>query len=466
MKMTEGIKQWIRRTLTAPGEELGRAARMVQFQIQLWRQCARRLRANNAMAMSSALSFRTIFALVPVLVLMLTILNSIGALTEGKQSLRDLLEASGLGQITISSGRDDATTQPATQPAETLSLADKIEEVVATVESKLTLGRIGPIGAVVLIWSAVTLLTTIERSLNRIFGAPRSRSLGRRLLLYWSAVTLGPLALTVTVYLFEKAEHAVADTPGIAWLLAAANWAAPSVVGIVLLAALYKLMPNMKVRYRAAVGGAIVVVPLWMLAKWGFALYVTDVVGAGSLYGAIGLLPLFLVWLNLSWLIFLFGAELAHTATNLRRLRWVEQAQHAVPNPWDTLAAAVAVAAPYVKGQGPAGAGELSERMNLPVEAVSRLLGGLCAGGIVCPVESTEGEAYIPARPPAAIAVADVLAISRPGSRRAGGDYDSDLTRAVEQVRSRTGAALEGLSLADIVGGRHQTREPATESPG
>jgi len=91
-------------------------------------------------------------------------------------------------------------------------------------------------------------------------------------------------------------------------------------MGILLLAALYKLIPNTRVQYRSAFGGALVAVPLWLLAEWGFRMYVGRVVGRGSFYGALGLLPLFLFWVNLSWLIFLFGAQLAHSAVNLSRI--------------------------------------------------------------------------------------------------------------------------------------------------
>lgn len=80
---------------------------------------------------------------------------------------------------------------------------------------------------------------------------------------------------------------------------------------------------------------------LWLVAKWGFAIYVTKLVGTGNLYGALGLLPLFLIWLNLSWLLFLFGAELANAAANLDTMNLEEQAGRTMLGPSDVLAAAV-----------------------------------------------------------------------------------------------------------------------------
>ena len=84
-----------------------------------------------------------------------------------------------------------------------------------------------------------TLLTTIERSLNRIFEARRSRSIGRRLLLYWSVVTLGPLLLAGAAYAGGQAAEAVKDVAVISLLLGAVGWAGPVLTGLVLLAALY-----------------------------------------------------------------------------------------------------------------------------------------------------------------------------------------------------------------------------------
>jgi len=81
----------------------------------------------------------------------------------------------------------------------------------------------------------------------------------------------------------------------------------------------YKFLPNTAVPYRTALVGAVAALPLWMVARWGFGLYIGHAAKA-NVYGALGLLPVFLFWMNLSWFIFLFGAEFAYTAANLDRL--------------------------------------------------------------------------------------------------------------------------------------------------
>ena len=102
---------------------------------------------------------------------------------------------------------------------------------------------------------------------------------------------------------------------GLSWILTQGMiWLGGPVAGILILAAVYKFMPNTFVKYKYALIGALAAVPVWLLGKWGFGLYV-KYAGTTSIYGAIGLLPIFTIWLKLSCLIFLFGAELTNSCS-------------------------------------------------------------------------------------------------------------------------------------------------------
>jgi len=452
MKFTQELRDRLERLLTAPGDELGRWARFVRFQIQLWRFCARRLREHNAMAMSSALSFRTVFAMVPVFVLVGLAMKTGGALEQSKRQLREFIVDKGFAHIALVDRA--AATQPAaeaaTQPAEVLNLADRIEGIIGQAEGKLTFGTIGPVGVVVLIWSALTLLTTLEHSLNRIFEAPRSRSLGRRMFLYWSAVTLGPVALAAAAYLGHKGAVAFAQVPGVRWVLAAVGWASPVIVGILLLAALYKLMPNTKVSFRSAFGAALVAVPLWLVAKWAFGLYVRGLIGRPTLYGALGLIPLFMLWLNFSWLIFLFGAELAYTAANVWRMDSAEMAERTYLGPWELLAAALIIAREYRQATGPVRLEGIVQNMRLPETSVRQLLERLTAAAVVCPVAS-DSEAYVLARPADRIAIREFLETAALAGGPARGRYDPAIAGVLARLNQRTQEALGQVTLAEVL---------------
>ena len=467
-KIFEKLRHSVTRLLTAPTEELGRWARFAQFQMQLWRFCARRLKEHNANTMAAALAFRTIFALIPTLVLILLVLKAAGVLQPG-DILRSVLDQAGLAQIAVTPDRAAAPTRPATAPAareqnaqptsapvrEPASLGTWITDLVAGLERQLTLGSLGPAGAVLLIWSALALMTTIERSLNRIFQAPRTRSLAKRILLYWSLVTFVPIALLAAGFVAGKTAQVFEDASGLSWLFSFVGWAGPIIVGVLVLSAVYIYMPNTKVRFAAAVGGAAIAVPLWLIAKEAFALYVTEIVGQSlvyGVYGALGLIPLFLVWLHLSWLLFFFGAELAHTAAHLKQLRSAEIAEDMLPAAWDLLAVAVAVAAPYVGGRGSVSLAEISDKVNLPEELAHRLIECLQQQGVVCPVEATRGQAYVLARPADRVQVTQILEAVRPQGQDAPTDrYDPQIARSVGTVRNAAQAALATMTLADVM---------------
>ena len=457
------LKERVVRLLRTPGAELSRGATLVRFQIQLWRFCGRRLKENNALAMSSALSFRTIFALVPALVLSLLVLNSFQAFGERQMHLRAFLEWSGLSEIVIeqTSAEDETSAVPSDETSRSestaedvrqINLADWLEKTVSSVERKLTLGRIGPAGAILLVWTALTLLTTMERSLNRIFGATRSRPLIRRLLLYWSVVTLGPILFSAAKYIGSIVTDIVMSISILSGVLTAVGWAGPIIVGVLLLAMLYKLMPNTHVSFRASLGAAVLAVPLWLLAKWGFTFYVRHVVEARSVYGALGLLPLFLFWMNVSWLIFLFGAELAHTAANLDLIQAVDRSRQILLAPPDMLAATVAIARRFASGKAPAPLGKISSQLNLPDDSVLQLLDRLLAAGILLHAETANGSVFVLSRPPDSISVAEIMEIAEPAQAPPKSNrYAQEIAQPVASAIARTTEAMKGWTLADVI---------------
>jgi membrane protein len=481
-KKLRDLRAFLVRLASNPGGELGRGAGLVHYQIKLWTYCLRRLRDNNAMAMSAALSFRTIFAMVPSLVLVILMLSSLGQKERAEKYLHDYINRSGFTAIQVSARPAGATgaadgeseqapapgaataSAPASAPGgDVLSVQDKLNEVIQLVEKKVTFGRLGPIGLALLIWTALTLMTTVERSLNRIFRAPAGRSLGRRTLLYWSALTLGPIALIAALaageYVSRYANELIGGHYWLKWLLIPLGLLQPIIVGIILFAGAYALIPNTKVRLRAALTGAVVAFPGWLVAMWGFGLYVTHVVGRDPLYGSLGLLPLFLFWLNTSWLVFLFGAEIAHTSGELAQSGMQLDDEQSAPrdamvSPWDMLAAALAVAGPYAAGQGPVSQSDIVARLRIKPRSVRLLLEDLVERKLICPVEQADTDGYVPGRPIEQIRVEDVIELADPRDEAQAikaRPYEKDLAKAINQARQTARKALGETTLADLL---------------
>ncbi len=485
----------IKAMLCRPGKQLGQAARFLRTQIELWQFCAKRLHEHNVAAMSAALSFRTIFALIPTLVLAFLVLRTIGVVEDGKEALRSFLDTSAFSQIValkeekqqpknptaFAQAPDESNAQvatslrrndslevnlpaevytpemeppPAVQTAknapldsEVINVADEITRLVEEVEGKLTFERIGPVGAVVFIWTALTLLTTLESSLNRVFEAPRSRAMARRIVLFWSTITLGPILIVFAMYVGRQAMVEGEHLPVLSWLVNVVGWLAPVLAGILMVAAVYRLVPNTRVKVSSALGGALVSVPAWMIARWAFAKYVEHFVLEGNLYGVLGVLPLFLLWLNVSWAIFLFGAELAHTAANLSQLRLAEAGDQLVVGPSDWLAVVIAVARSFARGQGAPTVDQVSREAALTDGVVDRLLARLTEQGLLLRSDDEEPR-YALARPESAISVEMVYGLADPrGLRRS----ESEVNDAVVTARMAIEEALRGKSVADLV---------------
>lgn len=170
------------------------------------------------------------------------------------------------------------------------------------------------IGILIVVVTAVLLVATIENEINAIWGAREPRSLLRRIAIYGLGVTLGPLAIgaaisstnwlleaSLAVELFTKPEVSALATP-IAIALAT-----------LFFTLLYAVLPSRRVPWRAALAGGLVAALAFEAAKRGFVLYVTNVPTYQRVYGALAVLPLFLVWIFVSWVVVLFGAAVTAT---------------------------------------------------------------------------------------------------------------------------------------------------------
>ncbi|GMQ96757.1 MAG: YihY family inner membrane protein [Gammaproteobacteria bacterium] len=175
--------------------------------------------------------------------------------------------------------------------------------------------RLGIAGLVVLIATALLLMATIDSSLNRIWRVRRHRKLMGSFLVYGAVLTWGPIligvALGVSSYLFSLPfATGAADTIGgkarILQLM-------PFLLTALAFTLLYLIVPNRRVRFKHALAGGLLAALLFEFAKRAFAAYITHFPAYEAIYGALAAVPIFLVWIYLSWLVILLGAELAVT---------------------------------------------------------------------------------------------------------------------------------------------------------
>ncbi len=254
-----------------------------------------RFREDRLGQTAGSLTFTTLIALVPLLTVMLAIFAAFPYFS----SFRGALE-----QFFLQNLVPDSIAKPV---------------LVALTRFADKANRIGTLGLALLLSTALALMLTIDRTLNRIWRVRRERGLAQRVLVYWAALTLGPLllgaSLTLTSYVLAASKGIFSAVPG-------AVAFAIDVVQFVLMAAaasgLFRYVPNVHVEPRHAMAGGVFVAVAFEAAKGGLGVYLNIVPTYGSVYGAFAAVPILLLWTYLVWVIVLLGAVIAAYAPTLQ----------------------------------------------------------------------------------------------------------------------------------------------------
>lgn len=433
--------------------------------------------------MAAALSYRTVFGLLPVVAIGLWILHKVVSPVELENMITQGLEFFGLSSISVSQaaaaevvGKSDSASQlfgpplpPEMQAAAaeeaTQSLKQFITALVARING-ISFGAIGMVGVAMLIYAAISMIVEIERAFNQIFRVPQGRSWSRRIVNYWTLLTLGSLGLFLTFFIQQRfgawvAEWTTDEKSG-AFSLTLIGYLTQILVSAAVLVLIYMVVPNTKVRFLPALWGALLAAALFEATKYGFAKYV-EFSGSKSyarLYGSLALIPLFLLWVYVTWIIILFGVQLAYQLQHGRartRAQPISDFGPAVVEPTSALSVMSALGMAFNEGRT-LDVGAISRQARLPDPAVRIVLARLAERRWVHVLESTHATedaepTYTLARPPSAIRIADLL---RLGFELAGSREDADPGAPARSMLDRFHEAqiraAADDTLADIVG--------------
>ncbi|GAA4328676.1 YihY family inner membrane protein [Pigmentiphaga soli] len=271
--------------------------------------------------------------------------------------------------------------------------------------------RLTAIGGVFLMITAVSLMLTIDKALNEIWHVRKGRPLAQRVLIYWATLTLGPVlmgaSLWATSFLVRESLGRAADLPAPVGLVLSL---VPMVLTGLAFAALFVVVPNRHVEVRdAAVGGFAAAVVLEVM-KGGFAFYLSRFPTYTVLYGAFATLPIFLIWVYLSWLVTLFGATLAASLPSIRMGRWSTR-KHVGAHVVDAIAVLRALAAARCKTPPGLATRALHGHMHLHHDELMALLETLAEIGYVARIgdAGSARERWAMVCDPAAAPLAPVL---------------------------------------------------------
>ncbi len=438
------LKSYIEWLIGHPVAELSRAQRFLRFAVNLVRHCSRELRANDAGEMAAALTYRTIFGLVPLLMVSMLAFRLFGDMDAAARQLQSAAYAFFNYEV-------DPTRPEAMAFKEVLD--ERLFDVMKTMGG-LSFEAIGVVGALLLIWAALGLLISFEDAANRIYRAPRGRGWVTRIGVYWTVLTLGPILLLVVLYAAEYWLGRAEGLPAVGPLFAFLGEKGSLAGSFLTLTLLYKLLPNTLVRWRPAVVAALVAAGLWDASKWAFGLYVSRALPYLKLYGAIGLIPLFLFWIYVNWLIVLFGLEIAFTLQAMKGRAFERPDRRGSlvsSDPQWLLPVTASIARAFAGGQ-PVSRQELAEELDLRLESVVELVSRLEAEGLVQQVarRGTEDVGLTLALPPDRIPLARIAELASRltlGTRpREGAGWDA-LAAIHEQAR----AAAGDRTIADLL---------------
>ena len=270
-------------------------------------------------------------------------------------------------------------------------------------------GLVAGVGVALLLWSVIQVLGNIESSFNGIWGIKKQRSLGRKFTDYLSLMLIAPVlyvvATSATVF---AASQITAITQKIEFLGAVAPLitlglkVVPCLVFGGLLTYLYIAMPNGKVHFKSAFLGGIVAGILYLLVQWIYIRFQIGASKAGAIYGSFAALPLFLLWLQTSWRVVLYGAELSFSHQNEQTFEFEQDCLNASDEVRKLLSLRIAqlCVARFTPGLTPLSAEEIAAQLQMPVRLARDLIFRLTEANILTLAqgETERDRRYQPAR--------------------------------------------------------------------
>jgi membrane protein len=392
--------------------------------------------ADRCMLRASALTYATLLSIVPLLALTFALLKGFGV-------------------------------QNALEPLILKHLALGAEDIVGQIINYIdntNVARLGVVGLAALVLAVLALLSNIEKSFNDIWGVDETRPVLRRFADYFSVVTIGPvfvlaaISMTSSLASNQLVTHLQENTylgPLILMLFKSIPY-----VGMwIAFTVLYIFMPNTRVNYKAALVGGIFGGTLWQLAQWGYVHFQVGVGRYNAIYGTMAALPIFMVWLYVSWLIVLLGVEMAYAWQNLRlipsdiRGSQVNFASRELVS----LTVMLGVSEPFYRGEPRWDSARVASRFDLPPRLAQDILQQLVRLGFLSEVRDgpQDGYAYQPGRALETLTVHELLQ----GLKKDGMDYtrlrstpEREVVREIEETIEAAGRrALEELTLQDLV---------------
>ena len=332
---------------------------------------------------ASALTFYSLLSIVPVIALMFGIAKGFGLQDKVKEQLLAKMQ-----------GQEEVVKK----------VIDFADSMLANTSG----GIIAGVGVAFLFWTIISVLSNIENSFNDIWGVKKCRSFGRKFGDYLSIMLVCPILLAIsggaTVFVSSQIQTITEKIP-LLQNLGPAFWVLfkllPFCTIWVAFTFVLSFMPNTKVNFKSALIGGIVAGTVFAGVQWAYINFQIGAAKYGAIYGSFAALPLFLIWLQTSWLIVLFGAEVSFAHQNVETYEF-EPDCRSVSHSFKTLLSLLItqrLVKRFCDGEKPSDASGLSHELEIPVRLVRQILYELSEAGVLSEVRKGEDKelAYQPA---------------------------------------------------------------------
>jgi membrane protein len=417
---------------------------------------------------AAALTYTTVLSLVPLLAFSFAILKGLGFYSDLREQRIDPYLNRLFGEIEAPppSVSDTLTGVLVEPPPEGLTqLRSGFDQVLNLVDQTDVKG-LGAVGLLVLLLAALRLLSSIEAAFNEIWGVGRPRRWIRKLSDYLTIVIITPILLVLAVALTTAVQNAgfvefLERNLPIDVVVQSVVRLAPLLIASAVFTLVYLVMPNRRTRLGSAAIGGVVAGCLWQLALQLHIAFQIGVANYNAIYAGFAALPIFLVWVQTSWLVVLFGAELAFAHESEREYHGFATVQASEPRRQAfkervALRALTRIADAFLAGAPPLDAAALGKEIGVHPREVDDVLGELARAGVVSLADGAAPgtPTWLPARSPERIRVDDVVAVLR-GDDEAPLEARNELDRHLERLlgkrieEARTSAF--NLTLRELV---------------
>ncbi len=413
------------------------ARRWLIFFLRMLVVLARQLLGGQLNLRAMSLVYTTLLSLVPLLAVSFSVLKGFGVHNQLEPVLLNFLAPLGPKGVEVANN------------------------IIGFVEN-VKVGVLGSLGLVFLLYTVVSLTQKVEASFNFVWQVERLRAFAQRFSIYLTVILVGPvlmftaLGVTATVMNTTLVQHLLSVRP-LGEIIVLGSKLIPYLLVIAAFTFIYMFIPNTRVKLLPAVGGGVVAGVLWQTTGWAFATFVASSTNYAAIYSGFAILMLLLIWLYLSWLILLLGAQVAF---------YVQHPQYVTREPVRfelsnrlrerlALQLMFMVAERHLNGGQPWTLEAFAQQLGLPMQPVNQVMGLMIDAGFVSETNE-EPPAYLPRRDIETITVADLLEVVRSaGESRLltlkNLPHQEEVEYAMESVRRAVQEQLGAQTLKDLV---------------